>query len=655
MLSRKVGNLGAVVDGERAKLNAVEQDMSGRKTESSNGNGASVEEELTTFFASSKVSSARKQKKGGPVVKGSIQSFFNKAKTTKKPPSVGKEKVSTMSKSTECISLLDDDTDRKLSPAPSVAATISLLEDEDDDIQARKKLPSSNKSTPPVYICHICTFENEADVAACTMCNTPRPSEEDGDSADWSCSKCTYLNNSNTTKCDMCQEAKPVQSSEKCIDDPTKDSKPQSLKRVHDEYDFDDEEDWTTEDLASIDAAATQSTKISQSPIDLSSSPINTRKSSNHQLKSRQSDVTTMPSDLLSFSVSRNSGRIALHMCGEPLHVNFDISQVLTKESAEQLEEIHLQRKANNSTTSFGNDVSFDDTAVEQVLAVLDDSTMLPPSVSYQDSVHLMCKELKQFVRYYLGLREVEKKVVKESGKAISPSSLKQTAANLVVSTISGSKDRYEGGAKERAITNQLNNYATKEDMAVLNGQACVWCGGPFLCSNGAHYCSYKCAETGRLRRGGMYSSTRIREQLFALEKGVCQMCGVDAHSLFVKLQALQPAERLNCLLNAKWKLPRKCKSTDRLLGDPQEHDLWQADHKVAVAEGGGGSGLDNLRTLCTPCHAHETEQLFARLKTLQSEESKDGRTQMDIFSGLCNMSNSSSNKKKRKRRRMAD
>jgi len=655
MLSRKVGNLGAVVDGERAKLNAVEQDMSGRKTESSNGNGASVEEELTTFFASSKVSSARKQKKGGPVVKGSIQSFFNKAKTTKKPPSVGKEKISTMSKSTECISLLDDDTDRKLSPAPSVAATISLLEDEDDDIQARKKLPSSNKSTPPVYICHICTFENEADVAACTMCNTPRPSEEDGDSADWSCSKCTYLNNSNTTKCDMCQEAKPVQSSEKCIDDPTKDSKPQSLKRVHDEYDFDDEEDWTTEDLASIDAAATQSTKISQSPIDLSSSPINTRKSSNHQLKSRQSDVTTMPSDLLSFSVSRNSGRIALHMCGEPLHVNFDISQVLTKESAEQLEEIHLQRKANNSTTSFGNDVSFDDTAVEQVLAVLDDSTMLPPSVSYQDSVHLMCKELKQFVRYYLGLREVEKKVVKESGKAISPSSLKQTAANLVVSTISGSKDRYEGGAKERAITNQLNNYATKEDMAVLNGQACVWCGGPFLCSNGAHYCSYKCAETGRLRRGGMYSSTRIREQLFALEKGVCQMCGVDAHSLFVKLQALQPAERLNCLLNAKWKLPRKCKSTDRLLGDPQEHDLWQADHKVAVAEGGGGSGLDNLRTLCTPCHAHETEQLFARLKTLQSEESKDGRTQMDIFSGLCNMSNSSSNKKKRKRRRMAD
>ena len=72
MISRKVGNLGAVVDGERVKLNAVEQEISSKKSGSSHGNGASVEEELNTFFASSKVSSARKQKKGGPVVKGSI-------------------------------------------------------------------------------------------------------------------------------------------------------------------------------------------------------------------------------------------------------------------------------------------------------------------------------------------------------------------------------------------------------------------------------------------------------------------------------------------------------------------------------------------------------------------------------------------------------
>ena len=122
--------------------------------------------------------------------------------------------------------------------------------------------------------------------------------------------------------------------------------------------------------------------------------------------------------------------------------------------------------------------------------------------------------------------------------------------------------------------------------------------------------------------------------------------------------------------MNAKWKLPRK---VDRLLSDLIEADFWQADHKVAVAEGGGGCGLDNLRTLCvsyvaalleflslcfdfhsilhnvqTPCHSKETEQLLARLKTLPDLNSKG---QMDIYAAF---SNSKSNKKKRKRR-MAD
>jgi hypothetical protein len=42
---------------------------------------------------------------------------------------------------------------------------------------------------------------------------------------------------------------------------------------------------------------------------------------------------------------------------------------------------------------------------------------------------------------------------------------------------------------------------------------------------------------------------------------------------------------------------------------------FWQVDHHVAVAEGGGESGIENLRTLCTPCHAKETALLRTRLK----------------------------------------
>jgi len=34
---------------------------------------------------------------------------------------------------------------------------------------------------------------------------------------------------------------------------------------------------------------------------------------------------------------------------------------------------------------------------------------------------------------------------------------------------------------------------------------------------------------------------------------------------------------------------------------------LWDAAHKVPVAWGSGGCGLDGLKTLCARCHARET------------------------------------------------
>ncbi len=46
-----------------------------------------------------------------------------------------------------------------------------------------------------------------------------------------------------------------------------------------------------------------------------------------------------------------------------------------------------------------------------------------------------------------------------------------------------------------------------------------------------------------------------------------------------------------------------------------QSGQYWQADHIVPVAEGGGECGLDNMRTLCTPCHKAATRALRKRLK----------------------------------------
>ena len=39
----------------------------------------------------------------------------------------------------------------------------------------------------------------------------------------------------------------------------------------------------------------------------------------------------------------------------------------------------------------------------------------------------------------------------------------------------------------------------------------------------------------------------------------------------------------------------------------------WEADHIVPVVEGGGSCGLENIRTLCIPCHRRETAALAGR------------------------------------------
>lgn len=46
---------------------------------------------------------------------------------------------------------------------------------------------------------------------------------------------------------------------------------------------------------------------------------------------------------------------------------------------------------------------------------------------------------------------------------------------------------------------------------------------------------------------------------------------------------------------------------------------LWEADHIVAVVEGGGSCTLENLRTLCSPCHKAVTKALMGRIKMVRA------------------------------------
>ncbi|KAL7512709.1 hypothetical protein ACHAXN_009750 [Cyclotella atomus] len=613
MLGRKVGTLGRVVDGQRGKgMNALEVDGVVKQ-------GVSAEEDLANFFASNSNSAVQKGMGNVQPVKGTIQSFF-----TKQAAKLSSKSITTKT------------------PAPAAAAvvranqkqnaTVSLLDDSDDECslnsggQTADSKQSASKSEELLFIpftCHACTYENPGGYS-CEMCSTPRAAADrisqitqsqmdvvELDEDDWACNVCTLLNKSSHLSCTACGEERSRR----------KDA---------------------TIDLTELCDAPS---RVSQSP----SSSTQSVCSEKDQAQFKSSAAEKLPvseEDLLSFSVSKNSGRVALHHGGQPLHVNFDISQILTQECSNQLEECALSRSIPGIKAALPpRKFDFDHRAVAEVI----DSTKLTEKVSND----VMIRELKSFVLRYMELREIEKKAIKESGLAVTSSSLKTTAAKLVVSSVSGETERYVGGAKEKANLNKRNNCASKRDIDIINGKACAWCGETLLLQSNtvvdATYCSYKCAEEGRVRRGGMYSSARIRSQIFSLEHGVCCLCKLDAHALYNRILSLHPAERLNALMKANFKLPKSPTALNKLLQDPKEQDFWQADHIVAVSEGGGGCGIDNLRTLCTTCHSIETEKLHSRLKTSQV---KVDSNQMDLLTAFtAGLSQGSDSTKKRKRR----
>lgn len=671
MLGRKVGNLGRVVDGERGKgLNAVEKEVESSSKRNGSQSGVSAEEDLASFFAGESPAAGPKKMLKGPLVKGSIQSFFKKQLEKKSQPPITSSAKSTQKEE-----------------ASKEAATISLLDDDDCDDTASKGSVLKSIASTLSFSCHVCTFENHKGGSSCSMCGTARESdhsqlrtnvntttkpssqpydhdpkvsseksEYDITGKKWACSACTFVNVAlvlnKEMSCDVCKSKTKLD---------------QHASEVEKICLLDDNA--TNNVVYSQTAcAAPRAPRVSQSPDSSINSTIKCggKSASGHDNeiiaidddeeddspKSPRS-ISTPPMEILCFSVSKNSGRIALHLAstGHPLHVNFDTTQVLKKECSDRMEETNLKRVASSKVPSQSNErLEFDDGKVRQVLSVLDVDALFP--LPFSANLNVMVNELKSFVSFYLGLREIEKKAVKDSGLSITSQALNATANKLLISTVTGTTtERYTGGAKERAIENKKNNCATKSDEDVINGKACAWCAKTLVRGSNniieATYCSAQCADLGRVRRGGMYASTKIREQLFALERGVCCLCKLDAHALYCRVKTLQPAERLNALLAAKFTLP-KSKSSQFLIDPIKEHDFWQADHIVAVAEGGGGCGLDNLRTLCTSCHIRETAKLRHRLKTAPSNDS----SQFDIIAAF---SKANSDKGKKKRRRAAD
>jgi 5-methylcytosine-specific restriction endonuclease McrA len=136
----------------------------------------------------------------------------------------------------------------------------------------------------------------------------------------------------------------------------------------------------------------------------------------------------------------------------------------------------------------------------------------------------------------------------------------------------------------------------------------CRWCGRSIVHDTGP-----KRGEINRRRRWHQdcvdtYNQTDPREarrRVRRRDRGRCASCGLDTYSLRRTLKGRGSHRKL------------------RELGFVPRRSLWELDHVVPLIDGGGHE-LDNLQTLCTPCHKTKTAREASLRRTRDSRSAED-------------------------------
>lgn len=124
-------------------------------------------------------------------------------------------------------------------------------------------------------------------------------------------------------------------------------------------------------------------------------------------------------------------------------------------------------------------------------------------------------------------------------------------------------------------------------------------------------FCSATCVHEWKLRSSAQY----VRQCLKKRDKGVCGKCGLDTYALTRGLRQPLKGETAD-----EW---RDRVARTRIQHNIPEHrlTLWDADHVIPVAEGGGQCGLENYVTLCYWCHQSKTKEQAARRAEVRAKK----------------------------------
>lgn len=131
----------------------------------------------------------------------------------------------------------------------------------------------------------------------------------------------------------------------------------------------------------------------------------------------------------------------------------------------------------------------------------------------------------------------------------------------------------------------------------------CRWCQRETYARHST-FCGRPCIHAWKLRSDPGY----LRGVVFRRDRGVCAACGTDTEALRKWARAHVPCRGNGTRVviagtgGVQPVLPQH-RALLKARGYDEGRALWAADHVVPVAEGGGQCDLDNIQTLCVPCH----------------------------------------------------
>lgn len=161
-------------------------------------------------------------------------------------------------------------------------------------------------------------------------------------------------------------------------------------------------------------------------------------------------------------------------------------------------------------------------------------------------------------------------------------------------------KEKEEIGSKIRYMGKQIDAKLLPKNEAGLT--CCRWCGMGVKPPKRT-MCSPECVHELKLRINGRY----LRDCVYKRDRGICAICNIDTK------KTASIANRLTCEEKIKFLEDNSISTKRKIWVQKHGGGLWDADHIIAVKEGGGLCGLENIRTLCIKCHKVVTKSLVSK------------------------------------------